>query len=114
MANPNPSPSTRFGPGNRANPNGRPKGRSITDRLRAAIERQEHGGKALEGGRDVADLLVQVIIEGALGGDVRLIQLIVDRVDGKVPDTTSGGISDATQAIRDLLLGATEPPGDAG
>ena len=37
--NPNPSPSTRFLPGNRANPNGRPKGRTLTEELRAALDK---------------------------------------------------------------------------
>lgn len=83
MANPNPSPATRFKPGNRANPGGRPKGRSLTSRLREALEAE------LPNGKQRADALINELILLALGrgtGDRQAIKDIFDRVDGKVPD----------------------------
>src|SRR5262249_25291819 len=38
MANPNPSPATRFRPGQSGNPGGRPRKHRLTDRIRAMLE----------------------------------------------------------------------------
>ena len=59
------------------NRNGRPKGTSLTDRLRRLLEENE--GKN-------AEEVVQAVIEEAKKGDPRFAQMIFDRMDGKVTD----------------------------
>ena len=84
MANPNPSPETRFKAGNRANPGGRPKGRSITAAIRDYAERRDIAGHAITAGRTVADTVVETLFRLALKGDLIAIKLILDRHDGPV------------------------------
>lgn len=83
--NPNPSPATRFKPGNRANPGGRPKGPDLTARLRAALA-EPIGDGGRPAGMTVADRLVEALIEMAIRGDRQAIKDIFERVDGKAPD----------------------------
>jgi hypothetical protein len=78
-----PPEATRFRPGVSANPGGRPKGRSLTARLRDLLDRNEIGGKPLKDGKQVADLVAEMIIRCALQGDFRFAKEILDRVDGK-------------------------------
>lgn len=59
------------------NRNGRPKGTSLTDRLRRLLEENE--GKN-------AEEVVQAVIDEAKKGDPRFAQMIFDRMDGKVTD----------------------------
>lgn len=75
-----------FLPGQSGNPNGRPKGRSITSRLRDILEREEINGKPLRDGKQVADLVAEALIKGARRGDIRHLQELLNRVEGKVPD----------------------------
>ena len=70
----------QFQPGNRANPGGRPKGRSLTARLRKALRRKAANGKV------VADALIAVLLRSGLEGDLRAIRDIFERVDGTVLD----------------------------
>ena len=83
MANPNPSPATRFKPGNKANLAGRPPGRSITARLRELTEETKLGDTKIKDGKQVADLLSEVIVKQALKGDFRFVQLLLDRLEGQ-------------------------------
>jgi hypothetical protein len=110
MANPNPSPATRFRPGNCANPGGRPKGPSLTARIRDLLDREELKGKALAAGKKVADVLAETIVEKATEGDFRFVELVINRVDGKVPDRVSIGSDGTTEAIRDYLFGKADAP----
>jgi hypothetical protein len=73
----------RFQPGQSGNPGGRPKGRSLTDRLRAAVEQAELSGRTLP--RPIADLLIDAMLTRALKGDSAMIREVLDRIDGKVP-----------------------------
>jgi hypothetical protein len=58
---------------NNANPKGRPKkGQSITEMMRERADPKR-----------VAD----VIIKGVYAGDARFVSLLMDRTEGKVPDT---------------------------
>jgi len=59
------------------NPTGRPKGSGITDKLRKIIEDNE--GK---GAKAIAD----AIYAAALTGDPRIINIVLDRLEGKVTD----------------------------
>ena len=59
------------------NPKGRPKGTSISTRLRELVEGDE--GK-------VADAIAKACIKAALRGDHRFVKEIMDRLEGKVKD----------------------------
>jgi uncharacterized membrane protein (UPF0182 family) len=67
-----------FKPGQSGNPGGRPKGTSLTDRLRALVEEGEKG--------KTADAICKAAVEAAKSGDFRFFQEILNRLDGKVPD----------------------------
>jgi hypothetical protein len=82
----NPENLKPFPPGVSGNPNGRPKGRSLTARLRDLLDQYELEGERLPDGKQVADLVVEAIVKPALNGDIRHQQEILNRVDGKVPD----------------------------
>jgi len=79
---PFPNPDTQFKPGNP----GRPKGRSVANRLLDLLSQSEIGGKPLPSGKQVADLVAEAILKGALKGDPRLIDVVLNRTEGKVPD----------------------------
>jgi hypothetical protein len=66
-------------PGQSGNPGGRPKGQSITARLRAVLE-QEHNGKAL------MDLLAERIAKEALAGKFHFVKEVLDRLDGRAKE----------------------------
>jgi hypothetical protein len=70
----------KFPPETSGNPAGRPKGRSITARLRDILAAGELGGKSL-GGKQVADLLTDTILKGALKGDFRFVQFLIERTE---------------------------------
>lgn len=72
-----------FPPGNNANPRGRPKkGTSLTERLRAKLQQPAGGNRK----GHVADVIVEAAITLAKMGDMRAIEFITERVDGKVVD----------------------------
>jgi hypothetical protein len=89
MANPNPSPATRFKPGAewRGNAAGRPKDRPLVEVLRDALDATELDGEAMPDGDRVADVLIRALIGHALRGNVAMMREILDRIDGKVPAT---------------------------
>lgn len=70
-----------FLPGQSGNLKGRPKGSSVTARLRKILENDDG---------NVAEAIAQVIIREALKGRFRFIKEILDRVDGKVPNRVVG------------------------
>lgn len=69
----------QFKKGNRANPGGRPKGQSITARVRRVLE-QEHNGKAL------MDLLAERLVKEALAGKFAFVKEVLERIDGRVTE----------------------------
>ena len=85
---PFPNPDTKFKPGPewRGNPGGRPRGRSVTARLRDLLDAVDIGGKPLPDGKQVADLLAEVLIKNALKGDHRFVATVLDRTEGRVVD----------------------------
>lgn len=91
---PFPNPDTQFKPGRSGNPLGKPRGRSVTARLRDLLDASEIGGKPLPNGKQVADLLAEVLLKNALKGDHRFVATVLDRVDGKVGDSVehTGGV----------------------
>ena len=88
---PFPNPDTQFRPGQSGNPGGRPKGRSITARLVELLDRSELNGQPIKGGKQVGDLVAETIVKHALGGDIHFTRLLVDRIDGKLPEATGSG-----------------------
>lgn len=79
MANPNPSPATRFKSGGPPGP-GRPKSKPLTDRIRQRLE--EAGGD----GRVVADELVDHWLAMIREGDAGALRELIVRLEGKVSD----------------------------
>ena len=78
MANPNPSPATRFKPGNRANPGGRRKTLSLVADLRDELEKMAQGSSVSN-----KQMVVSRLLNQALAGDMQAIKLIFEYVDGK-------------------------------
>ena len=72
-----PPVATRWKKGQSGNPGGRPKGESITARLRRVLE-GEHNGRVL------LDLLAERIAKEALSGKLAFVKEVLDRLDGPV------------------------------
>lgn len=77
-----------FKPGQSGNPNGRPKGLTLEERFRKVLEAATKDGAA--DGRQIADVLVEVIIKQALKGNSTAWKEALDRAYGKVPDRLAG------------------------
>lgn len=80
MANPNPSPVTRWKPGQSANPGGRPAGESFAAILREALEAEHKKAPSWR------HALVVKAVAMAAAGDLDALKWIADRTDGKVKD----------------------------
>ncbi len=80
----NRQPDGTFGPGNNANPNGRPpKELAISDTIRAMMNEKPEIKRALS----------TKLIEMALKGDLAAIREVMDRIEGKpVQRTEVGGV----------------------
>lgn len=83
----NPGNLKPFAKGRSGNPGGRPAGRSVTARLRELLEAGEIDGRAIKGGKQVADLVAEVLLKGALQGDPKLIAMLLDRTEGKASNS---------------------------
>lgn len=103
----NPHPSYRFPPGNNANPNGRPKGKTITGQLRDMLNATKLEGVAIGEGKTVRDQLCEVIWKEALKGDIQFIKLAVDRVE-------FGDLDELRNRLEQLQAARGRVVGDAG
>ena len=82
----------RFLPGVSGNPSGRGSAPSLVAALRAELSEREEGGRPAV--REIAARLVEM----ALGGDIRAIREVLDRVDGKPVQAVSlGSMSDTIE-----------------
>jgi hypothetical protein len=81
---------TRFRKGQSGNPAGRPKRKTLGERIADLLDRTELDGRALPDGMCVADLLALAIVEGALEGKFSFAKEVLDRTEGKVPDRVAG------------------------
>jgi hypothetical protein len=72
--NPDIGKATQFKPGQSGNPDGRPKKRLIDDLLEEILGNNES---------EVAGVIAQALVKRARKGDVRAIQLAVERTQGK-------------------------------
>ena len=80
LGNRKPPPEhTRWKPGQSGNPGGRPKGESLTAKMRRVLE-QEHNGRL------IADLVAERIVREALAGKFPFAKELLERVEGKVVD----------------------------
>jgi hypothetical protein len=89
----------QFQPGTTGNPNGRPKGRSITARIRELLERDEINGIPIENGKQVADLIAEAVVARAASGDLAFVNLVLDRTEGDSASTSPTTITDTTADV---------------
>jgi len=82
---------SRFKPGVAANPAGRPKGRSLTDILRAKLAESPKA----------AEDFVDRVIELAMEGQAPYAKEVWERMDGKVPDKLETVSEVIVQVVRD-------------
>jgi hypothetical protein len=109
MANPNPSPSSRFKAGSEWNGNakGRPPGRSLTGKLRDLLASTTFDGEPIEDGKCVADLVAEALIRLAIGGHFRAMVEILNRTEGRVRDRVEepaqGRVAVVWEAVEDRV-----------
>jgi hypothetical protein len=84
VANPNPSPKTRFKKGNPGGP-GAPKGPNVSARLKIMLQKGV-GEKLPREGKQYADLIVEVILKNAIKGHYGFADMLMARTEGKVAD----------------------------
>lgn len=118
MANPNPSPETRFKSGAEwnGNPGGRPRSIPIEARWRELLEATEIDGQPIKDGKQVADLLARQTLSDALRGDHKARKEILERVYGKVPLRIAGhdggpvevNVTTAREQLRDRIEGIAD------
>lgn len=98
MANPNPSPSTRFQPGNPGG--GRHKGELLATKLsrRLATELKPGSGRTIADG--LIDRLVQIAAKGKDADALQAIKEIFMRHDGKVPEPEPRNAIDMKEVAR--------------
>lgn len=89
----------QFKPGQSGNLNGRPKGKTVTERLQKIINENEG---------EIADALVKSALKQALKGDHRFFKEILDRVEGKVVDRIQHAGEDGGPIRVELVKG--DPP----
>lgn len=75
-------PGGRFAKGVSGNPGGRPRGVSLRDVLLRRITEKD------------AEQIVDAMVVAAKRGDVKAFVALIDRTDGKVPQTVTGGTDD--------------------
>jgi hypothetical protein len=81
---------TKWAAGQSGNPNGRPKrGHALSDLLAKSLQEQESDG------RTKAEVIAEKLVEQASKGDIDALKIILDRTEGKVPDTTNLNASGA-------------------
>jgi hypothetical protein len=95
---PFPNPSTQFTKGQSGNPGGRPKTAKLRDELSRLIDEKQLGPK-----------LMQKLAVMALSGDIRAMAMILDRIDGKVPDRIEVGSDEDDPPATDETGQALEP-----
>jgi hypothetical protein len=105
MANPNPSPRTRWKKGQSGNPGGR-RTQPLTTALRAKVT------------PEVAEQIVDVAISQALAGDAVARAWLADRLEGKAVARTEQGepgdfgisLQDVRRAIGIVAVPRRDPP----
>lgn len=108
MANPNPSPATRWKTGQSGNPGGRPAGESFASILRAALEAEHKREPSWR------HALVLKAVRMAEAGDLEAMKWIADRTDGKVKDQTAHEHTGKVEVEVTYSRRRPHPPGAPG
>ncbi len=76
-------------PGQTGNPNGRPKGTSLTLTLRKLLDTPVPG-------KDItyAEAVIRRLVAEAMKGNTKAANIILERIDGKVPQAITGMVSE--------------------
>lgn len=93
----NPNLAPMWKPGQSGNPGGRPKGSSLTKRLRQALDAND--GK-------LAEIVVKVLLREAAKGKYQHLREVLDRVDGKVVQRVE--LNATVQQAQDQFIQAAE------
>ena len=92
----------QFKPGQSGNPGGRPKGRSVSARLRERLQTE------IKGNRQLADLVTDIIIARVLKGDHKFLETLLNRTEGKVreaePDNASLTDQELIEAAKKFIV----------
>lgn len=118
MANPNPSPATRFRPGNPGGP-GRPRGQSPATRLRRAFDREAPiKGKDPGHGITYLDVMVESVVKHACRGDFKFVALAFEMLEDDAVHVELAALramvdGDESESSGDAA-GDPEASGDAG
>lgn len=94
-------------PGQSGNPNGRPKTKPATDELKAQ----------LDAARDVGDgtdlrAIISEVKRRAANGEQWAVQLVFDRLDGKVPQPIAGDDDLDPVTVRTIVTGVPRASDD--
>lgn len=100
IPNKNPSPATRWKPGQSGNPSGRPK---VDVDLLAILQKQL--ADRADDGKTNAECVIAALIAEAAGGNVRAIMAVLDRMHGRVAPigTTEGTLVEVARIIKERL-----------
>jgi uncharacterized protein DUF5681 len=84
VANPNGHPETlkSYKPGQSGNPSGRPKGKTVTGRLRELLQASDDEPKKA---RTNLDKLAETIMQKAIEGHPRFVEIALGYLEGKPP-----------------------------
>ena len=110
---PFPSRENQFRPGQSGNPGGRPKGRSVTARVRRLMLAGEIGGKALPDGKQVADVVAETLLREALSGNFKALKYLIERNDSRDVERLARRLRELESAdgpVADDRRGAPLPP----
>jgi hypothetical protein len=105
-------PDGTFGPGNVANPNGRPKGSlSITASIKAKLEEQYNNLKEPEERKTYLEKVIDAIFHNAIEAkDARSLKDIWNYIDGLPKGTLNiGGDKDSLEVLTEFFKLAAKP-----
>ena len=111
---PFPNPPTMFKPGQSGNPGGRPRGTSLTKLIAEVLEQDQLKDVDMKDAKKVAEALANTIVKKAVEGDYRFAELVINRIDGKVPNPITIDTHDTTEFLRNFLFGATDAADPTG
>lgn len=99
--------TNRFLPGFSGNPEGGRKGRRITTEIAALLEQEVLGKDGKPSGKTNVQLLAMAMVKHALAGKSHYAMMILDRIEGKVPDVVlAPNIEDmTTEELAEQLRG---------
>jgi hypothetical protein len=108
MSNPNPSPNTRFRPGQSGNPKGRPKLPPVSSRIFEMLLNGRLSDLEPKEDDTLIDVFVKLLLKLALEGEHRFVKILLDRVDGRATDWSK---MDKLHQLIDQDLDARIPDG---